>query len=106
MKPPMLHAIFKATKTRNEYGDLVGTALTQLSCHFRYITDQVSGGSNETINSDAMAWFEPDSGIERRDILRFDNEYFRVERVTKARRLRETNVQFLKCELLKYGAIS
>jgi len=106
MKPPMLQTAYKVTQTRNGYGDLVGTTLTPLPCHFRYITEQVSGGANEQINSDAMAWFEPDSGIVRSDVLKIDNEYFRVERIIKARRLHNPTVQFLKVELLKYGQIS
>lgn len=106
MRPPMLHTAYKVTLTRNGYGDLTGTVLTAMPCHFRYITEQVTGSPNEVVNSDAMAWFEPDSGIDRKDIIKFDGEYFRVERVTKARRLRDPSVQFLKVELLKYGAIS
>lgn len=106
MKPPMMHTAYKVTQTRNEYGDFTGTTLTAIPCHFRYITEQITGGPNEQIQSDAMAWFEPDSGIEKKDILKLDDEYFRVERVIKARRLRSSVVQFIKVELLKYGQIS
>jgi hypothetical protein len=53
-----------------------------------------------------MAWFEPDSGIDRKDIIKFEDEFFRVERVIKARKLRSSEVQFIKVELLKYGVIS
>lgn len=102
----MLQTAYKVTQTRNGYGDLVGTTLTAMPCHFRYITEQVSGGANEQINSDAMAWLEPDSGVNRSDVLKIDNEYFRVERIIKARRLHDPTVQFLKVELLKYGQIS
>lgn len=106
MKPPMLHTAYKQTSTRNAYGDFESTSETAIPCHFRYITEQATASNNEQIQSDAMAWFEPDSGIARKDIIKFDNEFFRVERVTKARRLRDTTVQFLKVELLKYGVIS
>lgn len=101
----MLHTAYKVTTTRNAYGDFIPSGETALPCHFRYITEQVTAG-NETIQADAMAWFKADSGIDRKDIIKFENEYFRVERVTKARRLRETNVQFIKVDLLKYGLIS
>jgi len=47
-----------------------------------------------------------DSGIDKEDILRIDGEYFRVERVTKARRLRNPEVLFIKVTLLRYGVIS
>ncbi len=106
MKPPMLHTAYKLTTSRNAYGDFIRSAETALKCHFRYITEQVTATNNETIQSDAMAWFEPDSGVERKDIIKFDDEYFRVERVTKARRLRNPRVLFIKCDLLKYGVIS
>lgn len=102
----MLHTAYKITSTRNAYGDFVTSTEVAHKCHFRYITEQVSSSSNETIQSDAMAWFEPDSGIGKKDIILFDDEYFRVERVTRARRLRTPAVQFLKVELLRYGQIS
>ena len=106
MRPPMLHTAYKVTTTRNAYGDFVQGAEVEHVCHFRYITEQVSSQSNEVINSDAMAWFNPDSGIDKEDILRIDDEYFRVERVTKGRRLRNTEVLFIKVSLLRYGVIS
>lgn len=106
MKPPMHHTAVKRSYTRNAYGDFTFTGTTTLPCHFRYITEQVSSSDNETIQSDAMAWFEPDSGVEKQDVLLIDNENFRVERVIKARRLRDSSVQFIKVELLKYGLIS
>ena len=102
----MLHVAYKVNYTRNAYGDYVASGSTALACHFRDITEQGTSGSDETIQSDAMAWFEPDSGIQRADILQIDDEHFRVERVIKARRLRDPNVQFNKVELLKYGVIS
>jgi predicted nuclease of restriction endonuclease-like RecB superfamily len=105
MKPPMLHTAYKATTTRNAYGDYVSTGETALACHFREITNVLTE-LDEVIQSDAMAWFEPDSGVEKLDILKIYGTYYRVEKVTKARRLRNPNVLFIKTELLKYGAIS
>ena len=102
----MLHTAYKVTVTRNAYGDFLPSGETAHKCHFRYITEQVSSSNNEQIQSDAMAWFEPDSGIDRKDIIKIDGEHFRVERVIKARKLRNPNVQFIKTELLKYGPIS
>lgn len=102
----MFQTAYKVTTTRNAYGDYVASGEVALKCHFRYITEQVTDSDNETIQSDAMAWFEPDSGVDRKDILKIDGEHFRVERVIKARKLRDPNVQFIKVELLKYGVIS
>lgn len=106
MKPPMNFTAYKVTTTRNAYGDFLPSGETALKCHFRYITEQVTSTNSETIQSDAMAWFEPDSGVDRKDVIKFDGEHFRVERVTKARKLRDPSVQFIKVELLKYGVIS
>lgn len=112
MKPPMRLTAYKVTTTRNTYGDYVSGTETALPCHFRYITLQSGGAKtsgirgNEAVDADAMAWFEPDSGVEREDLIRFEGELFRVERITEARRLRDPDVQFIKVELLKYGAIS
>jgi len=105
MKPPMLHTAYKVTMTSNAYGDRIAGAETALKCHFRHITQHIFE-SNEVVESDAMAWFEPDSGIARGNIIKFEGEHFEVERVIKARRLRSTNVLFIKTELRKYGTIS
>lgn len=106
MKPPMLHTAYKVTSTRNAYGDFIPAGETALKCHVRIITDAVTDGVNEEINSDAMMWFEPDSGVVKQDIIKYNGTHYRVERVTEARRLRDPNTQFLKCDLLKYGVIS
>lgn len=106
MKPPMLQTAYKVTTTRDAYGSYSGSSSVALKCHFRNITDVQTTTMNETVNADAMAWFEPDSGIVKGDILQIDGEHFRVERLTKARRLRSSVVLFLKVELLRYGSIS
>lgn len=106
MKPPMLFTAYKVSYTRNAYGDYIATGEVGLACHFRYINQVVLGENNETMQSDAMAWFEPDSGVGKGDILKIDGEHFQVERVIKARRLHSPNVEFIKVELRHYGIIS
>lgn len=105
MRPPMIHTAYKVTTIRNAYGDFYAGDGTAMPCHFRYITQQVSD-NDETVNCDALIWLMPDSGVDRKDIIKFEGEHFRVERVIKGRRLREQAVQFIKCELLRYGQIS
>lgn len=102
----MLHTAYKVTTTRDRYGSFVASGETAHKCHFRYITNEIVTSNNETIQSDAQAWFEPDSGIDRNDIIKFEGEHFKVEQVTKARRLRDPQVQFIKVRLMKYGVIS
>ncbi|RLA58673.1 MAG: hypothetical protein DRR04_10380 [Gammaproteobacteria bacterium] len=105
MKPPMLHTAYKVSSSRNAYGDYVAGAETTLICHWRDITNLIQE-ANEQIQSDAMAWFEPDSGVVKGDIIKFEGNHYVAIRITRARKLRETPVQFLKVELQKYGAIS
>ena len=105
MKPPMLHTAYKVTTTMDAYGSYTASGETALSCHFREINQHVLD-NNEYIESDAMAWFEPDSGVEEKDILKIHGVHYQVEKVIKARRLRQTSVQFIKVELTKYGDIS
>lgn len=102
----MNHIAYKVAYTRNAYGDYTATTSTALQCHFREINEQTTTENSEYIQSDAMAWFEPDSGVDRKDILKIEGMHYRVERVIKARKLRSTNVEFIKCDLLKYGPIS
>lgn len=102
----MLQTAYKVTTTRNAYGDFIASGEVELPCKFRDITYQVTDSNNETIDCDAMAWFEPDSGVVRKDILKIDGEHYRVEKVTIARKLHNPNPQFIKVELKKYGVIS
>jgi hypothetical protein len=51
-------------------------------------------------------WFEPDSGVDKKDIIKFEGLHYQVEKVSQARRLRNPEVQFIKTELRRYGTIS
>ena len=104
MKPPLNQIAYLVTYTRNAYGDFVTSTTTAIKCRIREI-NRIQIGVNEEINSDAMGWFEPDSGIERNSIVLFDGVYYQVERVVKARTF-STPVQFIKTEMKKYGQIS
>jgi hypothetical protein len=106
MKPPMTHTAYKVTMTSNAYGDRIAGGTTPLKCHVRIINMLATTSSNEQIDSDALFWFEPDSGVVKGDVIKYQAEHYRVERLTEARRLRNPNVQFIKVECLKYGRIS
>ena len=105
MKPPLNFIAYKVTTTRNAYGDYVASGEVELPCHWRSITDLVSDAP-EQINSDAMAWFEPDSGVVKGDIIKFQGTHYKIERLTEAHTLEDDNIEFIKVELLKYGSIS
>lgn len=102
----MYNTAYKVTTTRNSYGDYTASGSTALPCHFRDITQVGSNDGNEQFDCDAMAWFEPDSGIAKNDILQIDGSHYQVDRVVRARKLRSKEVQFIKTELNSYGIIS
>ena len=106
MKPPMLHQAYKVNYTRNAYGDYVSTSSTVLNCHFRYINEVITSNPTEQIQSDAIAWFEPDADINMSDIVLVDGNHYRVEKLIRARKLRSPVVQFRKAYLALYGVIS
>lgn len=106
MQPPMNHTAYKVTTTRNAYGDYIPSGETAYKCHIRHITEQVTSTNDETVQSDLMLWFEPDVPVTKGSVWKVEGEHFRVERIIKARRLRDPSVQFIKTELLKYGQIS
>lgn len=106
MKPPMNQVAYLQTVSRNAYGDFSTDDETSLSCHFREINETVILGQNEQTQSDAMAWFNPNSGVDKGSIIKITDEFYRVERVIKARTLHSSAIQFIKCYLIKHGAIS
>lgn len=106
MKPPMLHTAYLVATTRNAYGDYAPGSEVAYKCHARIITEGVTASNNETIQSDAMFWFESDTPCPENSIWKFRGEHYRVERRVEARRLRDPSIQFIKCEMLKYGVIS
>lgn len=95
----LVDTCYKVTTVRNEYGDYLQTATTALNCRFRYINSIRRGSHEESNDSDAMIWFAPEESIEHGSIILFDSVYYQVERIYKAKRLGEADVQFLKCEL-------
>lgn len=109
MKPNMTQTIVKVSASYNRFGDLDFDNTGQneyLIGKFRYITQlQITTQNREQVTADAMAWFNPDSGVVRGDVLHYDGEYFRVEKVVKARDLDSEAVHFIKCYLVKDKAI-
>lgn len=88
----------RITSSRNIYGDLVGDAGVDVPCRWRPI-DNIStatGDNREEKTADAMVWFTPTENIKPGDVLEFEGERYRVTQVTKAKRLGESEVQFLK----------
>jgi len=107
MQPPMLHTAYLVGMTRNAYGDYTPTnSDTPYRCHVRIINERVSSSNDETTQSDAMFWFDASTPAVEGSVWKYGDTHYRVERRTEARKLRDPTIQFLKCEVLKYGAIS
>lgn len=102
----MHQTVYKVTHTRNEYGDYVASGETKLKCRFWEVNQIQITGNNEAIQSDAIMWLEPDIAVEEGDIFKFEGNHYRVEEVRKTKPLRRTALDFIKCRMTKYGAIS
>lgn len=89
----------KVIPTRSRYGDYILNTVATLSCRFRFIVTERRASHQEVQNADAMVWFAPDTSIAIGDLLRFDGQYYQVERLNKARKLGSTQVEFLKCDV-------
>lgn len=98
----MLQTAYKVTKTRTKYGDYSGASETAINCKFRVNTMLYDAGNADVSESDAMAWFEPDSGIVKGDVIKYDDVLYKVERLIEARKLHTTDVQFLKAEMNRF----
>lgn len=87
------------THTTNEYGDIVQLSTTTLNCRWRDIPTTVRGVHRENNDADSMVWFAADENVTEGSLLRFESRYYEVERITKAKRLGEADIQFLKCDV-------
>lgn len=90
------------TTSRDRYGDQVATASTTIKCRFRWITELDQLGNREELRSDALLWTSPTEAVKEGTILKFEDDFFRVKRVTQARRLIGNKVEFIKCLLEKH----
>lgn len=85
--------------TRDEYGDYIEGVGTEVACRFREISTVRRTSRREENDSDAMMWFAPDSGVVSGNIVLFEGIHYQVERINMARRLGESETQFIKCDL-------
>lgn len=85
--------------SRDEYGDYIDGEGTELACRFREINTIQRGTHRETNDSDAMIWFAAGAAVQKGNIILFEGVNYQIERINKARRLGETDVQFIKCDL-------
>ena len=103
----LTHALKQAGKlvqaTINIYGDQISGGETNVMCRFRNITELDKGSNIEGIDTaDAIVWFEPDVSIEEGSIIKVDDEYWRIERLIKARRIASSDILFYKALVKKH----
>jgi len=97
--PSMPQTCELVTTIRNQWAGYKQQSRTSLPCRWRQIPTQYGGQYGEERDSDALVHLHFDAPVSIGSILVYENIFYEVERLTEARRLGETNVQFLKCEV-------
>lgn len=85
---------------RNDFGDEIQGVTQTLPCRWRDITQVRRGQHMDTSDANALVHLPSTAPVARGSILKYRGEYYQVEQITLARRLGETEVQFIKCEML------
>lgn len=100
----LIHPATIYKQTKNEYGDLIDTDATEANCWFREITtlERTRDYEQETA-PDSLARFAPSVDVAEGDIIDVDGGMYRVMKLTKARKMDSTVIEFLRCELQKQG---
>lgn len=87
------------TTGRNDFGDEIEGVTQILNCRWRDITLIRRGSHMDTSDSNVLVHFAPDAPVVRGSVIKYGGEYYQVTNITFAKRLGETTVQFIKCEL-------
>lgn len=95
----LVQTCYKITEVTNEFGDKMNDAQTERRCRFREIITTRRESHADIRDADAMLWLEDGYDDNIGDVFLFENVYYEVDRITRARRLGESEVQFIKCEL-------
>lgn len=103
--PPMTQTCEILETELNVFSDQEKTATIVSRCRFRWITELNASGGREEIRGDAFLWLPYDADVVEGTIVKVDDEYFRIERLIRARKLEGDQVQFLKCILRVQGGI-
>ena len=87
------------TTSIDDFGQRIYASAATLNCRWRDIPSVQRDSHHESSSADSMVWFAADEVVTKGSILRFDGNYYEVERITKARKLGGTAIQFLKCDV-------
>lgn len=88
------------TQAENDYGDTIEGVTQTLPCRWRDITLVRRGNHEDTSDASSLVHFPPTAPVHRGATLKYQGEYYQVEKITFARRLGEMEVQFIKCEVI------
>lgn len=94
--------------TRNGHGDLQLTNLGSILCLYRNI-EQLNRGVNfrEEVQIQGMFWFAGTATVNEGDVIGYNNQYFRIENIVKAKTLLTQNsLNFIKCQVSIYRTVS
>lgn len=95
----LVQTCYVITMGRNEYSDYTEISRVAEACRFREITTVRRAPQQEILDSDALLHLAPTTAVVKGSIINFEGTYYQVERITFARRLGETEVQFVKADL-------
>jgi len=101
-----VHGATIYTQTPDEYNNLRTTNSRSINCHFRDNNSLTNAANYEQEESDAMAWFDKGETINVGDVLVMDDssQAYRIKQVILARRLGQTEVQFIKTTLERFDS--
>ena len=98
----------KVNNTYNEFGDQVyGVVEADLPCLYRPISNLQQNNYAQQVELDAMFWLRISDSWALGDIILYEAEYYRIERLIEAkRRLVDDSAQFFKAEVQKIRQVS
>lgn len=89
--------------TTDKHGDQKQSSLTAIKCKFRYNTIMDKNVYREGLDaSDAIVWLADDVSVSEGTIIKIDSDYWRVDRLIKAKNMKSTDVQFNKAFVNKH----
>ena len=102
----LVDTINKVEFSRNNYGDYVYTSQEAKNCRFREINDLTFPGQREEFDCDAIVHFALSEDVKLGDIYLYGGVAYKVNQMTKARKGGQTQVEFIKCALVRHRVIS
>lgn len=94
-----------ARVSRDKYGSMTPTSTTETKGLLRDYLEIVLNDEKEQVDTTAICWLPPSTGIAVGDIIRGNNDNFRAIKIVRAKRGGESNIVFIKCWLQPEKAV-